>query len=55
MEERETETCEICGEGIKTDRNGFYREEVGEFWDPEKQTSVIAHAQCGFDADLQPA
>lgn len=41
--------CDPCGEPIKTDRQGNYAEEVGEFWDEERQDSVLAHAQCGVD------
>lgn len=48
-------TCEICGEPIKTDKHGMYLEDVGEFWDEDQDTSVIAHAQCGIDADLEMA
>lgn len=36
--------CELCGEPED--------DEMGEFWDETKQTSVIAHAQCGLDAHL---
>lgn len=43
-------TCEICGEPIKTDAYGMYLEEVGEF--VAEDSSVIAHAQCGIDAEL---
>lgn len=44
--------CELCDELIDTDEYGHYQEEVGEFWIEDKQTSVIAHAQCGLDAEL---
>lgn len=44
--------CELCGEEID------YESTVdpgGEFHDPEKEGAVIAHAQCGLDAGLEPA
>lgn len=44
--------CELCGGSIKTDESENYLEEVGEFWDESKQDSVLAHAQCGLNADL---
>jgi len=44
--------CELCGEPIPTDEFGFYLGEVGEFWDAENHESILAHAQCGLDADL---
>lgn len=46
--------CQLCGEGLEVDQFGMYasHEEVGEFWDAEKNTSVVAHAQCGLDAEL---
>lgn len=44
--------CGLCGESLEMDRHGMYREEVGEFWDETKNTSVVAHAQCGLDAEL---
>lgn len=39
--------CELCGEPED--------DEMGEFWDEKKNTSVIAHAQCGLDAHLHLA
>jgi hypothetical protein len=45
---RTDNVCGICEEGLETD----YAEPIGEFWDAEKNHSVVAHAQCGFDAEL---
>lgn len=39
--------CDICGEPADA--------EMGEFWDHNKDTSVVAHAQCGLDAGLELA
>lgn len=39
--------CELCGEPAD--------DEMGEFWQPEQENSVIAHAQCGIDAGLEIA
>jgi hypothetical protein len=39
--------CGLCGE-----RAGA---EMGEFWQPDKNRGVIAHAQCGLDAGLEMA
>ena len=47
--------CGVCGESLRVDRSGMYLEEVGEFWDEEAQTSVVAHGQCGIDAEMQMA
>jgi len=47
--------CELCGESLGADQYGMYAEEVGEFWNAETQTSVVAHAQCGIDAELPMA
>lgn len=32
--------CELCDEG---NEDG---EEITEFWDPTKETSIIAHVEC---------
>ena len=47
--------CEICQEPLKVDKYEMYLEEVGEFWDPTKNESLLAHAQCGIDAELELA
>lgn len=39
--------CDLCGEP----QDG----EMGEFWDQDKEESVVAHAQCGLDAGLPMA
>jgi len=44
--------CELCGEPIPTDEYGFYLVEVGEFWDAKNHDGILAHAQCGLDAEL---
>ena len=31
---------------------GGYIDEAGEFWDEDKGENVLAHAQCGIDAEL---
>lgn len=49
------EECGICGETIPRDKFGYPEVEVGEFWDPKANDSVIAHAQCGLDAELELA
>jgi hypothetical protein len=36
--------CELCGEPADA--------EMGEFWDEAKDRGVIAHTQCGIDAEL---
>lgn len=36
--------CGLCGEP----QDG----ETGEFWDADRDESVVAHAQCGIDAGL---
>lgn len=46
--------CEICGERIKM-RGAMYLDEVGEFWDADNDTSLIAHADCGLSANLELA
>lgn len=46
------EECEICGEPIVVDSHGNFLEEVGEFWDEKNDKPVLAHAQCGLDAEL---
>lgn len=53
--------CELCGEELRLDENGLPRlpelpgSEIGEFWNPNTESSVIAHAQCGIDARLELA
>lgn len=44
--------CGLCGEEFDIDEHDMYLDEVGEFWDATKNTSVLAHAQCGIDAEL---
>ncbi len=52
-------TCGLCGESIPEEPNmpGMARfdVEMGEFWNPETQDSVVAHASCGLDAGLETA
>lgn len=52
---RRTQHCDLCGEPIKIDQYGHFKDEVGEFWDERRDDSVIAHAQCGLDAKLEMA
>lgn len=47
--------CDICGEPYDQTSSRPSMNEVGEFWDPEKNDSVVAHAQCGIDAGLELA
>lgn len=47
MDGTELTECQLCGEPID--------DEMGEFWDPAKEESVIAHGQCGIDAGLEMA
>ena len=47
--------CGLCGEEIGTDEYGHYTEDAGEFWDESKDDSVLAHAQCGLDAEMELA
>lgn len=53
-------TCGICGERF----TGSHDEEIGEFYDHESMrngldskydSSIIAHAQCGIDAEMELA
>lgn len=46
--------CDLCGEEIENDANGFSIEETGEFTGNEGE-AVVAHAQCGLDAGLSLA
>lgn len=59
MTAKADERCGCCGEPFKVDRQGMYLEEVGEFWDDDGDdgtgASVLAHAQCGLDAELELA
>jgi hypothetical protein len=47
MREQFPNGCGLCGEPADA--------EMGEFWQPEQNTSVVAHAQCGIDAGLEIA
>jgi hypothetical protein len=47
--------CELCGEKFVVDKFGLYVDEVGEFWNEKTENSVLAHAQCGYDAELEIA
>lgn len=47
--------CYFCEAEFKLDKYDMHTEEVGEFWNMEKQDSVLAHADCtplGIDAIL---
>lgn len=50
----EPERCGVCGEVLQK-RRGQYVDEVGEFWNVETQSGVVAHSQCGIDAGMQLA
>jgi len=39
--------CELCGESADA--------EMGEFWDKGLERGIIAHAQCGIDAQMELA
>lgn len=49
--------CEICGKPLKVDQHDMYLEDVGEFAtdDAGDDAYVIAHVQCGIDANLEMA
>lgn len=38
--------CAFCQQGLKKDKQGMYKEEVGEFWSEELQNSVLGHPDC---------
>jgi hypothetical protein len=45
--------CEMCGEKLRIrggTYGGTYVDEVGEFWNPDTETSLIGHAECGINA-----
>ncbi len=45
----DTTECGLCDEHLDP------QQEVGEFWDEEKQDSVVAHAGCGLSRGMEPA
>lgn len=50
------EHCQMCGEGIAVDEWGLQLEdEVGEFWNPETESSLWGHASCGLERGLEIA
>jgi len=54
MGETEVEQrCHFCEATLKRNKDGWYTEEVGEFWSDKLQDSVLAHPDClplGIDA-----
>jgi hypothetical protein len=45
--------CAFCQSGLKMDKDGMYKEEVGEFWSEKLDNSVLGHPDCtpnGIDA-----
>lgn len=47
--------CEICGEDYDQNDPRPSVADVGEFYDPKFDGDIIAHAQCGINAGLEPA
>lgn len=46
--------CEVCGEPYQAD-SALSSLQVGEFWDPEKNDSILAHVECGLNRGLELA
>lgn len=38
--------CAFCQALLKQDKDGMYKEEVGEFWSKTLQDTVMAHPDC---------
>lgn len=54
-DEGDTGRCDICGEPYDVNDGRASLSDIGEFWDPEIDDSLIAHAQCGISAGLEQA
>ena len=49
-----TGSCEICGEPYQIDSD-VPSLQVGEFWDPQKDDSILAHVNCCLSKGLELA
>lgn len=47
--------CEICSEEWNVNDERPSVSDIGEFWDPSVDDSIVAHVECGLSAGLETA